>query len=102
MGWIYWSQDPNSSATLAIPSQSVLLNLSTSPFNCGWYGDDKLCLTLNLFVNFRITSFTKCVPLSLCNILGAPNLQIISSYINVATVSAFAAFSGLASGHLEK
>jgi len=44
----------------------------------------------------------KCIPLSLYNILDVSNLQTISSYKNVITMSVFAALSGLASGHLEK
>src|ERR1044072_9037476 len=90
------------SHNLAIASQRVLLNLSTNPLVCGWYGEERWCLILNWLVRFCTSSFRKWDPWSDCRMVGVPNLHIIPSYMNFATETASARLRGLASGHLVK
>src|SRR3954454_18133271 len=64
------------SETFAKLSHNVLLNRSTNPFVSGWYGDDNLCLTLNLSHSPSTNLFLKCAPLSDKIIFEHPCLQI--------------------------
>ncbi len=53
----------------------------------------------NRLAMFSITSFKKCLPLSLMRILGQPNLVMTFSYKNVVVVLVSSTLTALASTH---
>src|ERR1043165_9300440 len=78
-----------------------LLETSTCPLVCGWYGVAILCLTLYFFSTLSINLFKKWVPSSLIKALGTPNLEKMLFFRKVTTTLASFVGSAIASTHLE-
>ena len=74
-------------------------NLSMTPFDCGWYGEDWILLILNFSHNPSKSLHLNCFPWSERMDLGTPCL-LNNSKSPSATASAVIHFKGSASGYL--
>src|SRR3954467_6863314 len=62
-----------------------LLDTSTCPLVCGWYGVATLCHTPYFFIKFSNSLLQKWEPTSLMMVLGVPNLLKIFFLMNFTT-----------------
>ena len=96
---IVLAQLPLFSVSLEIMAFNVRCSLSTTPFPCGWYGEENTCWIPWLQTHFLKKSPLNWGPLSLVSPAGNPHLVNIPMRAVVITL-AVVDQRGIASGHL--